>query len=125
MTEADIIEHWRKGAREEMQSARLLHEGGRQTAALFHCHLAVEKALKALYMEQYRREAPFTHDLTKLAIQIQRPWTEDEKQMLADLTGFSVAARYDDLLWAENEATTANVLSWIQRIDTFLSSVLP
>ncbi|MDO8469228.1 MAG: HEPN domain-containing protein [Candidatus Peribacter sp.] len=125
MTEADVIAHWRKGAREEIQSAKLLHEGGKQTAALFHCHLAVEKALKALYMEQQRKEAPFTHDLTQLAIQIQRPWTEDEKRMLADLTGFAVAARYDDLLWAENEATAANVLSWIHRVDMFLPSILP
>jgi len=125
MTEADIIARWRKGAQDEIQAAKLLHDGGSQTSALFHCHLSVEKALKALYMEQHRKDAPFTHDLTKIALQLQRTWTDDEKQLLADLSGFAVTARYDEPLWTENEATESNVRLWIRKVEAFISSVLP
>jgi HEPN domain-containing protein len=125
VTEADVIAHWRKGAREELQSAALLHDGGRYSAALFHCHLAVEKALKALYMEQHRKEAPLTHDLLQIALQLPRMWTDDEKTALADLTEYAVAARYDDPAWAEHEATAPNVAAWLRRVEALFSSLLP
>lgn len=124
MTGADVIAHWRKGARDEFQSAQLLADGEKYAGSLFHCHLAVEKALKALYMEEHQKEAPLTHDLLQIAIQISRPWTNEEKKFLADLTEYAVAARYDDPFWAEREATQDNVLSWLDRVDRFLSSVL-
>src|SRR5262245_34735285 len=46
VTEADVIAHWRQGVRNELASAQLLRDGGQYEASLFHCHLAVEKALK-------------------------------------------------------------------------------
>jgi HEPN domain-containing protein len=125
VTEADVIAHWRKGARDELASANLLHEGGQYPGALFHCHLAVEKALKAMYMEEHRTEAPLTHDLLQIALQLPRAWSEEEKQLLADLTEYAVAARYDDPVWAEREATADNVTAWIRRVTSLLSSLLP
>lgn len=125
VTEADVIAHWRKVARDELQSARLLFDGGKYPGALFHCHLAVEKALKASFMEEHRKEAPLTHDLLQLALQLNRSWSDDAKKILADLTDYAVAARYDDPLWAEHEATEDNVAAWISRAETVLSLLLP
>jgi HEPN domain-containing protein len=125
VTEADVIAHWRKGAYDELASAKLLRDGGQYARALFHCHLAVEKALKVLFMREHRREAPFTHDLLRIAAQLPRPWTGDEKRLLADLTGYAIAARYDDPQWAQREATTANTETWIRRVESLLPSLLP
>ncbi len=122
MTEDEVIAHWRKGSSNEVQSAKLLCAGGQYAGALFHCHLAVEKALKALYMEHRNKEAPLTHDLLQIALQIERPWTEADKKLFADLTGYAVAARYDDPLWAEREATVINVHRWMERIESLLST---
>lgn len=125
MTEDDVIVHWQKGARDELLSAKLLHEGGQYPGALFHCHLAVEKALKARYMAQHRKEPPLTHDLPQLALHLARGWTEHERRLLAELTRYAVAARYDDPVWAAQEATADNVVAWVRRVDVLLSALLP
>src|SRR4051812_14793322 len=46
VTTEDVIAHWRKGAKNALRVAVLAHEDGEHELALFHCHLAVEKALK-------------------------------------------------------------------------------
>lgn len=125
MTESDVIAHWRKGARDELLSARLLCEGRQYAGVLFHCHLAVEKALKALFMEELKREAPMTHDLPRIAAELGRKWTKEEKIIFGDLTGYAVAARYDDPAWAAQEATLENAGLWISRVDVLLSHLLP
>lgn len=123
MTENDVIVHWRNGAHNELQSAKLLCAGGQYSGALFHCHLAVEKALKSLYMVQNRKIAPLTHDLLHIALQIERAWNDDEKILFADLTEYAVAARYDDPFWAEREATQENVHKWLSRIEALFSTL--
>ena len=124
MTEADVIAHWRKGARDSLLSARLLYEGGQYASVLFHCHLAVEKALKVVFMEEFKKEAPMTHDLPRIAAELGRTWTEEERKLFADLTGYAVAARYDDPAWAEHEATLEKAELWISRVDLLLSHLL-
>jgi HEPN domain-containing protein len=106
-----------------LKSAELLRAGGQYASALFHCHLAVEKALKSLYMERHRKDAPLTHDLLQIALRVKDEWTEEEKKLFADLTEYSVAARYDDPFWAEREATNENVRMWLERIDKIFSTL--
>ena len=125
VTEADVISHWRKGARDAMIVAQAAQEKGKYALALFNAHLAVEKALKALYMEQHRKESPMTHDLEKIALQINRKWTPAQKELLTDLTQYAVAARYDDPYWAEREATEENTSEWLVQAEVFLTILLP
>ena len=125
MTEDDVIEHWRRRARESLHVAARAHEDGHYAHALFNCHLAVEKALKAQYMDELRKESPPTHNLVLLADGLKRSWTTEERRQLDYLTQFAVAARYDDPVWAEREATAENSARWLACSDTFLSSLLP
>ena len=125
MTETEVIDHWRNGARSELQSAKLLADGGQYSGALFHCHLAVEKGLKAQYMEELREEPPPTHNLVFVAEKLKREWSDDEKRQLDSLTQYAVAARYDDPAWAEHEATAENAARWIEYTDHFLTTLLP
>jgi len=121
VTESDVIAHWRKGARDELESARLLHAGRQYAGSLFHSHLAVEKALKAAYMEQCGDEAPYTHNLLDLATLLGRPWTDAQKAALDRLTDFVVAARYSDPAWAGQYATAEHAAQGITDARTFLS----
>lgn len=125
MTEKDIIAHWREGARQELKSAHILCKEGQYAGALFHCHLAVEKALKAQYMHERREAAPLTHDLLQVALQLTHTWGQGDKEILADLTAFAVKARYDDPYWAESEATAENVHQWITQVERLISTITP
>ena len=125
MTEADVISHWRKGARDALDAAHLLQENKKFALALFNTHLAVEKALKARYMEELRKESPPTHNLVLLAGQLKHAWSDSEKRQLDYLTQYSVAARYDDPFWAEREATAENTAKCIAAAEQFLSVLLP
>ncbi|MDD5055563.1 MAG: HEPN domain-containing protein [Candidatus Peribacteraceae bacterium] len=125
MTEADVIAHWRQGARDALRMAHLAHGDGRHALTLFHCHLAVEKAMKSLFMQEKKKEAPPTHNLVFIAEKLKRPWSGEERRQLTFLTQYAVAARYDDPVWAEHEATAENGAQWIAVTEKFLSSLLP
>ena len=125
MTEADVIAHWRKGAQDALEAAELLHRGKKYALALFNLHLAVEKALKAQYMEECRKEAPPTHDLFLIAKTLTYPWTAEQERQLGYLTEYAIASRYDDPHWAEHEATQENSTLWLSIAKEFLSSLLP
>ncbi len=125
VTEDDVIRHWRMRAEESLQVAKLTHEDGHYAHALFNCHLAVEKALKAQYMDERREEAPPVHDLFLIAKSLRRQWTKVEEEQLGYLTQYAVAARYDDPDWAKAEATEENSARWIAATQDFLSFLLP
>jgi HEPN domain-containing protein len=97
MTTLDIIRQWREGASESFIIAEFAASRNQRGMMLFHCHLALEKALKALYMEQKKEVAPFTHNLGSLAIRIDIALDLQEKEFLDALTPQSVKGRYDDI----------------------------
>jgi HEPN domain-containing protein len=125
VTEADVIAHWQRRARESLALARKAHGEGYYAHALFHCHLAVEKALKASIMAELQSDPPPTHDLLQLALRLNPAWTDEQKRTLAQLTQYAIAARYDDPPWAEREATERNSATWIDRSTNLLHNLLP
>ena len=124
MTHEDAIAHWKKGAKDALEAAEILTREGKYSLALFHCHLTVEKALKATFIKEKDVNPPPTHDLLQIALQLRRSWSEKEKEFLGLLTEYAVSARYDDPLWAEQEATKQHCDNWIQRIKEFLTTLL-
>lgn len=89
--------------------------------ALFHCHLAVEKALKAAIMEKTRKPHPKVHNLDRLAFAIRDDWSEADRNLFDILSSFAVAARYDDPVWSEKFATAKNARKLIDQTSKFLS----
>ena len=122
MTTKDVIAHWRKGAQDALEAASLLEKDGKHELALFHCHLAVEKALKASVMELTAKPHPKVHNLGRLAVLLRADWTDDERELFDTLSEFAVAARYDDPEWAKRYANATNARLWIARTTSFLSS---
>ena len=120
-----MIAHWRKGASDSLSLAKRAHTDGSYALALFHCQLAVEKALKALYMDERREAVPPTHNLVLIAGGLKHSWSVEERRELDYLTQYAVAARYDDPVWAEHEATAENSTHWLAVTERYLSNLLP
>lgn len=121
MTKKDIIEHWIKGSASALKMATLAHNAGEYEHTLFNCHLAVEKALKALYLNEHNEDHPRTHDLERLSHEISIVLTTEEYDWLVDLTEFVVDARYADPMWAKAQATAQNAQLWLDRTTMLLA----
>ncbi len=124
MTDAQLIAHWRRGSREALDAARLLSDDAKYELALFHCHRAVEKALKAAIMEITGKPHPKVHELARLALLIRSDWPAQDRELFDTLSDFAIAARYDDPAWAETHATHQNANRWIDRTAEFLTTHL-
>lgn len=124
MSQEEIIKHWQQGARDALEAAQALHNLRKYALALFDCHLAVEKALKAAYIAKYDQEAPPTHNLLFLTEKLGKAWTQEQHDALSDLTDYAVAARYDDPEWAKTQATKENSAFWIEQASAFLTILL-
>lgn len=121
MTTQDVIAHWRKGAKNALRLATVAADQRIYDLALFHCHLAIEKALKAAIMEKTREPHPKSHSLERLASLLRNDWSEADHTLFDLLSSFAVAARYDDPAWAERFATAKNARRWIDQTEKFLS----
>ena len=99
MTQAEAADHWKERAHSEVKAARTLFEKGESDLygeVLFHCHLALELALKAQYILQKDAAAPFTHDLWELAKTLETKWSEDEREDFEATTEMGILSRYGD-----------------------------
>ena len=123
MTQHDSAEHLWNGAHKALQTARILHEGDQYESALFYCHLAVEKALKSLYINVHDCQPPKSHNLVFLSSKIDRNWSEETLEQMQRLTDFVVDARYDTPGWAEQHATETEAEYWINVVEKLLSII--
>ena len=121
MTQHEVVDHWRRGAKDALDAAVLLIDPSKYPLALFHCHLALEKILKSAFIAEHDREPPFTHNLWVMAKQLTRSWPQEEAMELADLSKYAVAARYDDRLWMTEEATKEKTVFVLNRTHYYFS----
>jgi HEPN domain-containing protein len=124
MSQDEAIRHWQKGAKDALEAAEALHAIAKYALALFDAHLAVEKALKKVYIEQTNQDPLPTHNLLLLSEEIQHSWTDEEKELLSELTDYAIDARYDDPEWAQEKATKENSAFWIAKAKHFLKTLL-
>ena len=61
------VEYWIDGAEYDMETAESLFQTRRYPYALFFGHLAIEKILKAIFVKETKKHAPYTHSLPLLA----------------------------------------------------------
>jgi HEPN domain-containing protein len=92
-----VVAYWLKSANEDRKTARSLFRSRRYHHCLFFCHLFIEKALKAVLVRETGKPAPFGHKLSRLAGASTRlKLSDDEKELLDEVTAFNIEARYDD-----------------------------
>ncbi len=97
---------WLAQAEYDLDTARQILRGGRRFYAAFFCHLAVEKALKGLWLAKVGTEPPRTHNLVYLLGRTGVPAPPEFQAFVEVLNAANVATRYpDDLRRAIAEYT--------------------
>lgn len=90
------IAYFKESADRDWALARQLFESKHYSYALFFCHLALEKLLKAVIVRKTDAAAPLSHDLVKLAEAAKIPVDKETVLSLDEITTFNISARYDD-----------------------------
>jgi HEPN domain-containing protein len=90
--------------------------------SLFLGHISIEKLLKADYVGKYKKHAPLTHNLYRLAELSELELTEEYSDWLDKITSFNLNARYDDYKREFYTQCTAEFTAiWIEKINTLRS----
>ena len=88
------IEYWLDIADYDMQTAHHMQRSNRYLYAVFMCQQAIEKILKALYIQKLGKEAPFSHNLVYLHSLIDVGLTDEKLLTMAELTTYYIEGRY-------------------------------
>ncbi len=96
MTKDELIMHWIELSDENYKSMLNLFSVNEYMWSLFVGHLALEKLLKAYYVQVKDKKVPYIHDLFKIALECDLELSEEQKDSLQYITLFNIQARYDD-----------------------------
>jgi HEPN domain-containing protein len=128
VTQNEAATHWQQRARSELKAARILfekEEADLYGEVIFHCHLALELALKAKYIQEHNEAAPFTHNLGELAQTLDEKWSESDHDDFDQLSDSAVFARYGDAEWHTQHATKEKAQMWLRKVEAFLTKLQP
>lgn len=122
------VERWVERARYDLATARTLLDGQRYLYVIFCCQQAVEKALKAVIIQQTGTFPPRIHNLPRLAeiacLDIDKKRTE----ILAMLSDYYIESRYpQELVYLDkhlNHRTATLALDESEEICQWLFSKL-
>ena len=97
MTKDEHIKYWRKSAQHDLESADSIFDSGRYDWCLFVGHLALEKILKAIFVERNDNNMPpQVHNLVRLAELSKVELDEEQKLFLDKINDFNLQSRYPD-----------------------------
>lgn len=119
---AKLAHAWQRSSREDFKVAKSLFDKKHYAYCLFFCHLAVEKALKRIYLLRQQKLPPFVHNLARIAdesgVQVDNSFRMD----LQELTTFNIKARYE-IVKAQfhRKATKSYAQQWLKRTTEILS----
>ena len=88
------IANWIKSSAYDMKTAEALYKSSRFVYVIFMCHLATEKALKAIVASKTKKTPPKTHDLFYLLRLTSLEIPQSHVPILAHLNEASVPTRY-------------------------------
>ena len=88
---------WLTQAQEHFDDAIYLFNGSRYSLAVYCCHQALEKILKAVIVEKLNQVPSKSHNLDALARESQLEIPSDWYTDLAEITRFFWRVRYPDL----------------------------
>ena len=94
--EDKVISHWLESAANDFQTMLQLYDSKSYAWALFLGHISTEKLLKALFVKRLKTHAPYTHNLLRIAELCDFELSEEQEDILDEITSFNINARYDD-----------------------------
>ncbi len=127
MTKKEHIKYWRESAQHDLESAGTIFNSGRYDWCLFVGHLALEKLLKALFVDRNDNVIPpRIHNLVRLAELSKIKLSDEQKFNLDKINDFNIEARYPDYKLEFYKRCTRNYakeqLNKIKELYTWLDS---
>jgi HEPN domain-containing protein len=106
---------WFRQAQYDLGTAESLISAERYPPAIFFCHLALEKALKALYTEKFNDNPEKTHSLVYLVDLLELELPQQYLDSLFVINRIGVTGRYphnlEEVLEQYTKAKTQKILS--------------
>ncbi len=100
-------QEWFDSAEKNRQDAKSMIASGHRDWGLFVWHLALEKLIKALFVQK-EQEVPLIHSLGKLVEKLNIDVTDLQFEYLDEITTFNLEARYDSEKFAFYKKATPN-----------------
>jgi HEPN domain-containing protein len=127
MTKEEHIAYWVNGAQDNLDAAFTIYSSQRYDWSLYVAHLAIEKLLKALYIQHTDNFVPpKIHNLLKLMELSATKTSDEQKELLSDMNRFQIEARYPEIKYEFKKIATKEFtdmyLSKIKEIYTWLKS---
>ncbi|MFH1662285.1 MAG: HEPN domain-containing protein [Candidatus Falkowbacteria bacterium] len=92
----NIIDYWIKTSEHDYKTMVGLFKLKRYSSSLFFGHIILEKILKGLVVKETKKEAPYIHNLTKLAELAKCDLSEKEMDLLDAVNKFNIRCRYPE-----------------------------
>jgi HEPN domain-containing protein len=90
----DKINYWVDNSDYDLQTAEAMHSSGRYAYTAFMCQQALEKIIKAVYLQENSQEAPRSHSLVYLVGLLKSPASENHLSLLSELSSYYIEGRY-------------------------------
>ncbi|MHA1269163.1 MAG: HEPN domain-containing protein [Candidatus Helarchaeota archaeon] len=125
MTREDI-ENWYKEGKNDFENAKKMSSIGIYNAATFYCEQAIQKLLKASWIQIKKMYPPKTHNIARLGNQLNAP--QEIISLLKRIGPFYMISRYPDAvngipsemidknIAEEIIRMTEEVINWIEQI---------
>lgn len=118
---AKLAQAWQRSSREDFKVAQSLFDKKHYAYCLFFCHLAVEKALKRIYLLRQQKLPPFVHNLARIADESGLRLDNALRMDLQELTTFNIKARYEIVkVQFHRHATKPYAQKWLKRTTEIL-----
>jgi HEPN domain-containing protein len=95
-----LIQNWYSLAEYDIESARIMLDTGRNLYLAFMCQQAIEKTLKGIFLKQTQQTPPYTHNLHKLAKQLDfyEKFGDVRLGQIEELNAYYIESRYTETL---------------------------
>lgn len=91
-----LFKYWQATAKRDYETMLGLFKIKRYPESLFFGHIVLEKILKGLVVAEIKDEAPYIHNLTKLAELSKCDLSEEEMDLLDVVNKFNIKSRYPE-----------------------------
>lgn len=119
-----IVKYWVETSQHDYKTMMGLFRIKRYSDCLFYGHVVLEKILKALVVQKTKKQAPYTHNLARLAELADLDLTEQQLDLLDYFNRFNIRARYPDVKFEFykmcTKVYTERYLKEIKRLYKFL-----
>jgi HEPN domain-containing protein len=119
---------WIRQAEYDFSTASIMRKSGRNFYAVFMCHMAIEKALKAISFLKGEDLPPKTHNLLLLLSLIGKKPPAKIGEFIAQLNEANVATRYpeelSEMIKIYNDEIADAIIAQTQEIFIWIKSML-